>query len=155
MLVTGPALLHLYVTILLLQTNGGDTLSRHQSPLLIRRSQPLHASCCHLKATQQSQPKGSVSSNILLKLSISDSDIHNIHTTYKEQTEDDGDTKTTVLSQAALIAGTTIGGGFLALPTATCTMWRCSRCFRVDMCVVLPTWRCTFFVKRNLYNEAT
>ena len=58
-------------------------------------------------------------SNILLKLSISDSDIHNIHTTYKDQTEDDGDTKTTVLSQAALIAGTTIGGGFLALPTAT------------------------------------
>ena len=33
--------------------------------------------------------------------------------------ENDNDESTSTLSQAALIAGTTIGGGFLALPTAT------------------------------------
>ena len=38
---------------------------------------------------------------------------------YKEGGEITNNTTTTILSQSALIAGTTIGGGFLALPTAT------------------------------------
>ena len=52
-------------------------------------------------------------SKFLLHYSSSDSDIGG-HTG-----TDEGISTTTVASQAALIAGTTIGGGFLALPTAT------------------------------------
>ena len=36
-----------------------------------------------------------------------------------KENDDNAESTSTVLSQAALIAGTTIGGGFLALPTAT------------------------------------